>query len=74
MCSPIWVSPSLNVSQHEGAYRVGGTRASLDSIVYTLLEGQTLLHFGECVQSSQSPGVLLIPQRLPVPEAVNSSS
>ena len=27
-------------------------------------------HFGEFVQSSQSPGVLLIPQRLPVPDAV----
>ncbi|HLX06791.1 MAG TPA: DUF5615 family PIN-like protein [Thermoanaerobaculia bacterium] len=26
-------------------------------------------HFGEFVQSSQSPGALLIPQRLPVPEA-----
>jgi hypothetical protein len=27
-------------------------------------------HFGEFVQSSQSPGVLLIPQRLPVTDAV----
>jgi uncharacterized protein (DUF433 family) len=29
------------VSQQEGAYRVGGTRVSLDSIVYAFLEGQT---------------------------------
>ena len=29
------------VTQHEGAYRVGGTRVSLDSIVYAFLEGQT---------------------------------
>jgi hypothetical protein len=27
-------------------------------------------HFGEFVKSSVSPGVLLVPQRLPVPEAV----
>jgi uncharacterized protein (DUF433 family) len=29
------------VSRQEGAYRVGGTRVSLDSIVYAFLEGQT---------------------------------
>ena len=28
------------VSQQEGAFRVGGTRVSLDSIVYAFLEGQ----------------------------------
>ncbi len=29
------------VSQQEGAYRVAGTRVSLDSIVYAFQEGQT---------------------------------
>jgi uncharacterized protein (DUF433 family) len=29
------------ISQEEGAFRVGGTRVSLDSVVYAFLEGQT---------------------------------
>jgi uncharacterized protein (DUF433 family) len=29
------------VTQIEGAYRITGTRVSLDSVVYTFLDGQT---------------------------------
>src|SRR5262245_56777596 len=36
------------VEQREGVYRVGGTRVSLDSIVYAFLEG----HTAESIQQS----------------------
>ena len=29
------------VEQQEGAYRIAGTRVSLDSVVYAFLDGQT---------------------------------
>src|SRR5262249_2652267 len=36
------------IEQREGVYRVGGTRVSLDSIVYAFLEG----HTAESIQQS----------------------
>jgi len=33
--------PTVYVEQRDGAYRVAGTRVSLDSVVYGFLEGQT---------------------------------
>jgi len=42
------MAESSYVEQHEGTYRVAGTRVSLDSIVYAFLEG----HTAESIQQS----------------------
>ena len=41
LCGMLGPMPSDYVRREDGAYRVAGTRVSLDSVVYGFLQGQT---------------------------------